>query len=121
MGSDSLPFTANLPSCKDKWIRKTKRKAQNFGKIFSFIHDLTVINDGGEFEKAFMEYIFQSLGRKKKNTSPFGASVLDLGITILDGKFILGLYDKSVPFPFSIARIPYMSSNMPSKIFYASL
>ena len=32
MGLDSVPFTANLPFYEDRWIRKTKKKAQNFGK-----------------------------------------------------------------------------------------
>ena len=31
------------------------------------------------------------------------------------------LYDKRDAFPFNIVRMPYLSSNMPSRIFYASL
>ena len=31
------------------------------------------------------------------------------------------LYDKRDHFPFSIVRMPYITSNMPSKIFYSSL
>ena len=48
-------------------------------------------------------------------------SFLDLDIKIRNNKFVLGLYDKREHFPFSIVRMPYITSNMPSKIFYSSL
>ena len=35
--------------------------------------------------------------------------------------FTLGLCDKHELFPFSIVRMPYLSSNAPSIIFYATL
>ena len=34
--------------------------------------------------------------------------------------FSLKLYDKRDAFPFSIVRLPYLSSNIPSRTFYAS-
>ena len=34
---------------------------------------------------------------------------------------MLTLYDKRDNFPFSIVRMPYVGSNMPSKVFYSSL
>ena len=46
---------------------------------------------------------------------------LDLNIRIVGYKFHFNLYDKPDTFPASIVRIPYLSSNMPSKIFYASI
>ena len=46
---------------------------------------------------------------------------MDLNIKIENNKFSLSLYDKRDTFPFSIVRMPYLSSNIPSKMFYATL
>ena len=58
---------------------------------------------------------------KKDTTSPFEASFFDLDIKIANKKFDLGFYDKSDSPSFPIVRMPYLWSNAPSKIFYASL
>ena len=58
---------------------------------------------------------------EKENTSPFEASLLDLDIKISDKKLTSVLYDKRDSFPFSTVPMPYLSSNVPSEIFYASL
>ena len=58
---------------------------------------------------------------KKENDGSKNASFLDLDITIEDDKtFSLKLYDKRDAFPFDIVRLPYISNNMPSRIFYAT-
>ena len=49
------------------------------------------------------------------------ASFLNLEIRIEDGQFVYKLYDKRDAFPFSIVRMPYLSSNIPKKIFYSAL
>ena len=127
MGSDPAPFMANLFLFyfEDKWIRKTKRKdlilARKFGNVFRFIDDLAAINDSGEFEKVIQEIYPPELELKKENVNNTEASFLDLDIKIRNNKFVLGLYDKREHFPFSIVRMPYITSNMPSKIFYSSL
>ena len=69
-----------------------------------------------EIWKGFHEIYLPERESKKY----FGVSVLDVRIKTLDGKFILGVYDKSVSFPFFIVPILYLSSNISSKIFYAS-
>ena len=48
-------------------------------------------------------------------------SFLDLNISIKGRSFETSLYDKRDSFPFSIVRMPYKSSNMPSKIFYSTI
>ena len=58
---------------------------------------------------------------KKENNDSKQASFLDLNIKINHNKFITSLYDKRDAFPFSIVRMPFKDSNMPSKIFYSSL
>ena len=56
----------------------------------------------------------------KNNTSRFEALFLDFDMKISDRKFKFGLFDKSDSFLFSNVLMPYLSSNMPSKIFFSS-
>lgn len=65
--------------------------ARKLGKIFSFIVDATVINDGEDFEKAFHEIHPPEREWRKENTSPFETLSLDLNIKILDKTFKLDL------------------------------
>ena len=55
----------------------------------------------------------------KENTDKLEVSFLDLDIKIRDRKFQVGLFDKRVSFPFSIARMPDKSNNAASGIFFA--
>ena len=48
-------------------------------------------------------------------------SFLHLDIRVEEGQFVYKLYDKRDAFPFSIVRMPYLSSNIPKKIFYSAL
>ena len=59
------------------------------------------------------------LGKENKDNKK--ASFLDLGISIENKKIDVGLFDKRDAFNFTIVRMPYASSNMPSTIFYSSL
>ena len=49
------------------------------------------------------------------------ATFLDLYIQIVDGIFVYKLFDKRDEFPFSIVRMPDLSGNLPSFIFYGSI
>ena len=49
------------------------------------------------------------------------ATFLDLDITIKDDIFVYKLFDKRDTFPFFIVRMPHLSSNIPSSIFYGSI
>ena len=127
MGSDPAPFMANLflYFYESKWLESTKKhnliKARKFSNVFRFIDDLCAINDDFEFRKNFKNIYPPELELKEENISTSHASFLDLSIDIVDGNFITSLFDKRDAFPFSIVRMPYLSSNMPSKIFYASV
>ena len=68
-----------------------------------------------------MEIYPPELELKKENTLNTSASFLDIEICIENNKFKYKHYDKRDDFPFSIVRMPFLNSNMPSKIFYASL
>ena len=127
MGSDPAPFFANLflYFYESKWVKTVMkndlRRARRFGNTFRFIDDLNALNDGGEFERCYHEIYPPEMELGKENISANAASFLDLNISIIDSKFVVSLYDKRDYFPFSIVRMPYKCSNMPSSIFYASL
>ena len=96
-------------------------RARKFGNVFRFIDDLNAINDGGEFESNFRNIYPEELQLNKENTSNFEASFLDLQIKIENGKFVVGLFDKRDDFNFSIVRMPYKHSNLPSSVFYSAI
>ena len=96
-------------------------KARRFGNTFRFIDDLTAINDGGEFERCFLNIYPPELELKKENVGNCDATFLDLDLTIVDRKFNIKLFDKRDSFPFNIVRMPFILSNMPSTIFYSSI
>jgi len=127
MGSDPAPFMANLflYHYEKKWLQATKkrdiRKARRFGSTFRFIDDLCAINDNSEFEKNFKDIYPEELDLKKENANNTEASFLDISITIDNKRFSTKLYDKRDSFPFYINRVPFLESNIPSKIFYASV
>ena len=128
MGSDPAPFMANLflYHYENEFISELRksdiRRARRFGNVFRFIDDLNAINDGGEFERCYKDIYPPELELKKENVGYDNASFLDLDITINENRtFSLKLYDKRDAFPFSIVRLPYLSSNIPSRIFYASV
>ena len=77
--------------------------------MFRFIDDLTVINDGSEFEKVEL---------KCEKSSEKQASFLDFDN--VNKNFSLRFSDKKESFSFSIVRMPYLPNNMLSKIFNAS-
>ena len=126
MGSDPAPFLANLflHYYENKWIRTTKKhdmnKVRRFTNVFRFIDDLVAINDNGEFERCYSEIYPPELELGKENIGYNQGTFLDLKIEIREEKFVISLYDKRDNFPFSIVRMPYLDSNIPSKIFYSA-
>ena len=127
MGSDPAPFMANLflYYFENKWILKMKKsnlkQARMFGNTFRFIDDLIAINDAGFFERNFQDIYPEEMVLKKENSGTKQASFLDLNIHIKNNTFKTSLYDKRDAFPFSIVRMPFLCSNMPSTMFYSSL
>ena len=61
-GSDPATSSANhfLKNYERKWITKIKktdiRMARKFANTLKFTHDLTVLNDGGEFGRGFRKF-----------------------------------------------------------------
>ena len=127
MGSDPAPFFANffLYYYESNWMKDLKKKKIGkefkYGNIFRFIDDLIAINDGNEFCNSFLQIYPKELQLNKENDSDNHATFLDLDITITDNKFVTKLYDKRDSYNFDIVRLPYKNSNMPSKMFYATI
>ena len=126
MGSDPAPFMANLflYYYESKFLKTFKvnnmSRARLFNYIFRFIDDLIAINDDKEFENNIRNIYPKELELKKENVGYLEGSYLDIKAKIADNKFSLKLYDKRDDFDFDIVRMPFLSNNMPSNIFYSS-
>ena len=126
MGIDPAPFWANLYLYyyEHKFIThlmsSDKRRARKFINACRFIDDECNLNDHGEFSRSYHE-IYSSELQLKCEHQGLHATFLDLDIQIVDGVFIYKLFDKRDGFPFSIVRMPDLSGNIPSFIFYGSI
>ena len=96
-------------------------RAQKFRHVFRFIDDLISFNDDGEFEKSFLEIYPREMEVKKENEVDTAASYLELGLAINDDRVTSKLYDKRDAFKFSVVRLPYICSNIPLKMYYATI
>ena len=114
MDTDPFLFMGNffLYDYENKWLLSTKKI--NLVKAGKFWHDSRswIIFKGNYLEE---------LELKKKNRSPIQASFLNLSMTVKESKLNATLYDKKDASPFSIVRMAYCDSNLPSKIFHASI
>ena len=105
MGSDSVPFLANLVLYyhERKLLLQTKeqylQKARIFSNIFSFINGLRAFSKN-EFENDWNHIYPGDLELKNENEDPFKASFLDLSIEVYDRTFTTDLFDKRDPFTF---------------------
>ena len=126
MGIDPAPFWANLylQHYEEKFIssqmRINKNRARKFVHASRFIDDECNMNDCGEFSRSHKEIYPKELELKCEHQGPH-ATFLDLDISIVDGIFIYKLFDKRDDFPFSIVRMPDLSSNIPNHVFYGSI
>ena len=116
-----LPFWANiyLYSYEAKYItnlvksNNTQNKivARKFHSTNRFVDDLCALNDGGEFGKSHKEM------ELKPEHQGLHATFLEIETNIENSIFVYKLYDKRDDFPFSIVKMPYLSSNLPYNIF----
>jgi hypothetical protein len=127
IGSDPAPFFANLflYVYESKFIANLLKsdsvRARKFRHIFRFIDDLISLNDDGEFSKSYLEIYPPEMELKRENHDDDSGSYLDLGLEIVDRQITSNLYDKRNAYNFSVVRFPYRSSNIPSKMFYATI
>lgn len=126
MGIDPAPFWANLHLYSYECdfitglISSDKRRAMKFRYATRFIDDECNLNDGGEFGRSFQQIYPKELELKCEHQGTH-ATFLDLEIDISDGIYIYKLFDKRNDFPFFIVRMPDLSGNIPSHVFYGSV
>ena len=101
-------------------MRTNIRKAMKFRYATRFIDDECNLNDGGEFGRSFHLIYPEDLELKCEHQGTH-ATFLDLEINISDGIFVYKLFDKRDNFPFFIVRMPDLSGNIPSHMFYGSV
>ena len=89
--------------------------------MFRFIDDLISLNDDGEFSKSYREIYPEEMELQKENAGDQSAPYLDMGFSISASIMTSILYDKRNAFKFSVVRLPYKCSNIPSKMFYATI
>ena len=77
------------------------------------------MNDGGEFGKNFLEIYATELELKAEHDGTH-STFLDLDISIDKGKLFFKMFDKRGNFMLHIARMPSITSNILSIIFYSS-
>ena len=128
MGIDPAPFWANLYLYKFENnfmvnLRKSDiTKSRKFHGCARFIDDLVCLNDGGEFNDSYKEIYPDELELKcEHHEREKHATFLDLDIKISGDKFIYKMFDKRDEFSFSVVRMPYIDSNIPSYIFYGTI
>ena len=126
MGIDPAPFWANLYLYKYECAFVSElthghiQRARKFHGCSRFIDDMCCLNDGSEFGKSYKDIYPESLILKCEHQGTH-ATFLDIDITIADGIFVYKLFDKRDEFPFFIVRMPHISSNIPSYIFYGTV
>ena len=105
--------------------QNTKRKYiitfSKFGNSLSFFDRFLSINTCRELEKVLLEIYFHKISWKRKiyHLLRLRFKTLHLNIKILDKKFPLVFLYIHKLFSFFIGRMPYLSSNVPSNMFYA--
>ena len=126
MGIDPASFWANLYSYyyenlfMVRLIGTDKYRGFKFKNCFRFIDDECNLDDFSEFGFSFKEIYPDCLELKCEHKGSH-ATFLEIDITIEDGIFVYKLYDKRDNFPFEIVRMPDLSGNIPSHVFYGSI
>jgi len=130
MGIDPAPFWANiyLYTYEAKYITDLTKDNNSVNKILArkfhatsrFIDDLCSLNDGGEFGKCHKNIYSREMELKVEHEGQHG-TFHELDISVLSHIFVYKLYDKRDNFPFSIVKMPYLSSNIPYSIFYNTI
>ena len=94
-----------------------KIKVKHFLSVKALIDDLRARNDGKNFGMSFRDIYPKDFELK----SGWSCTVLNLNVTIMEGTFIWGLFDKRTSFYFSIfiVRMHLIKSNISQNIFYS--
>ena len=118
IGVDPGPYIANLTlyyyeyRYLDKLYKIDYFSAKRLNNTFRLIDDITSVNSDGVFQEHVGNIYPDSLVLNKENVEDTRAHVLDLDISVVDGRFIVGVFDKRDEFPFKIVQYSHKCSNM---------
>ena len=110
IGVDLAPFIANLTLWfyENKYLEKLYKRdyysARMMGKTFRLIDDITTVNSDDVFSQHVGDIYPASLTLNKENEVNDKANILDLNVSICDGKVRVKVYDKRDDFPFQIVQ-----------------
>ena len=93
---------------------------KKLSKTFRLINDNTTLNSDGCLEEYYNLIYPSSLTLNKENEIDTGANLLDLEISIKDGKFVSKVYDKPDNFNFDIVQYQPIGSNQSSDFLYVT-
>ena len=122
MGTDCAPLLAELFLFTYEHdfmlrLRREPHKACQFSSTARYIDDLIALNNP-DFAEHIRDIYPPELELKRTNGSSDAAPYLDLDIAVVEGKFIMKVYDKRDAFNFDIVNFPHLSSNIPRKPAY---
>ena len=118
IGVDPGPYIANLTlwyyenKYVDTLYKADYYSARRLNNTFRLIDDITSVNSDGVFQEHVDNIYPDSLILNKENVVDTSAHVLDLNIDIIEGKFVVGVYDKREDFPFKIVQYAPKCSNV---------
>jgi hypothetical protein len=126
IGINPGPYIANLTLWyfENRFLDSTyKRKyyiVKKLNNTFRLIDDITTLNSDGYLEEYFKLIYPDSLTLNKENEVDSAANVLDLDISIKDGKFACRVYDKRDKFRFKVVKFQPLMSNQASSVLYGT-
>ena len=126
IGIDPTPYWANHflyffeSQYAQQLISKGSPCSYKFHETSRFTDDLCTIDDHGEFSSSY-KYICPKQLELKLGHQGEHATFLDLDIRIEDNRFVYKFFDKRDKLPFFVIGMSYLSSNIPSSIFYGSI
>ena len=80
-----------------------------------------MLHGNDEFMRSHKDIYPPEMELKVENEKNYSASYLDLAIELNEGIAETKLFDKRDTFKFSVVRMPYKRSNIPHKMFYATI
>ena len=91
--------------------------ARSFKGLNRYRDDCTALNIDN-FRDIAREIYPPSLELSQENVDLTKATVLDMNVTISEGRFRTKVYNKTDSFPFSVVTMPFLDSNISAKICY---
>ena len=129
MRIDPAPFWANFFSYtyENEYMSKLssndKVVARHFHgtkRFIDFIDDLATLKDGDVFNDVCKDIYFPEIQLHVEHPGTH-VTFLNLDITVKDGVFIYGFFNKFDDFLFFIVRMLYIDKNIPKSILYSAL